>query len=126
MTAAVAEVELMHVPEPALLIKRFDRKFIDYGVERLHIIDGCQALGLSVGYKYERPYGNNPDVQHVRDEWLVVLSDCLGCRAAQRGHHETLAVLVRLYIAARQNFCFEHHAMGLRPGLGRILESKRE
>jgi serine/threonine-protein kinase HipA len=62
-----AEVELIHVPEPVLVIKRFDRKLADHGVERLHIIDGCQALGLPVSYKYERPYGNNPDVQHVRD-----------------------------------------------------------
>jgi serine/threonine-protein kinase HipA len=64
---SVASVDLLHVPEPVLVIKRFDREIIDHGVERLHIIDGCQALGLSVGYKYERPYGNNPDVKHVRD-----------------------------------------------------------
>lgn len=62
-----AQVELLHVPEPVMVIKRFDRKLADHGVERLHIIDGCQALGLPVGYKYERPYGNNPDVRHVRD-----------------------------------------------------------
>jgi len=62
-----AQVELLCVPEPVLVIKRFDRKLTDHGVERLHIIDGCQALGLSVSYKYERPYGNNPDVQHIRD-----------------------------------------------------------
>jgi serine/threonine-protein kinase HipA len=62
-----AQVELLHVPEPVLVIKRFDRQLTDHGVERLHIIDGCQALGLPVSYKYERPYGNNPDVQHVRD-----------------------------------------------------------
>jgi serine/threonine-protein kinase HipA len=63
----VAQVELLHVPEPVLVIKRFDRKPTDTGVERLHIIDGCQALGLPVGYKYERPYGNHPDVGHIRD-----------------------------------------------------------
>lgn len=63
----VAQVELLHVPEPVLVIKRFDRELTDHGVERLHIIDGCQALGLPVSYKYERPYGNNPDVQHLRD-----------------------------------------------------------
>lgn len=64
---SVAQVELLQVPEPVLVIKRFDRKLTDYGVERLHIVDGCQALGLPVGYKYERPYGNNPDVQHIRE-----------------------------------------------------------
>ncbi len=62
-----APVELLHVPEPVLVITRFDRKVASHGVERLHIIDGCQALGLPVSYKYERPYGNNPDVQHIRD-----------------------------------------------------------
>ena len=62
-----ATVELLHVPEPVLVITRFDRKVTSHGVERLHIIDGCQALGLPVSYKYERPYGNNPDVQHIRD-----------------------------------------------------------
>jgi serine/threonine-protein kinase HipA len=62
-----AQVELLHVPEPLLVIQRFDRILKSHGVERLHIIDGCQALGLPVSYKYERPYGNNPDVQHIRD-----------------------------------------------------------
>lgn len=62
-----AEVELMHVPEPVLIIKRFDREIIDHGVKRLHIIDGCQALGLPVGFKYERPYGNQEHVKHIRD-----------------------------------------------------------
>lgn len=62
-----AQVELLHVPEPVLVIKRFDRELTVNGVERLHIIDGCQALGLPVSYKYERLYGNNPGVQHVRD-----------------------------------------------------------
>lgn len=62
-----APVELLHVPEPVLVITRFDRKVTSHGVERLHIIDGCQALGLPVSYKYERPYGSNPDVRHIRD-----------------------------------------------------------
>lgn len=64
---SVASVDLIHVPEPILAIKRFDRKIINHGVERLHIIDGCQALGLPVSYKYERPYGSGPDVQQIRD-----------------------------------------------------------
>lgn len=62
-----AKTELLHVPEPVLSITRFDRKIANHGVERLHIIDGCQALGLPVSYKYERPYGNNADVRHIRD-----------------------------------------------------------
>ncbi|MBC7851883.1 MAG: HipA domain-containing protein [Pirellulaceae bacterium] len=64
---AVAETRLVHVPEPVLLVRRFDRRESPERVERLHVIDGCQALGLSVGMKYERPYGDGRDVRHVRD-----------------------------------------------------------
>lgn len=63
----VADTWLEHVPEPVLFVKRFDRKETPTGVERLHLIDGCQLLGLSVGMKYERPYGDGPDVRNIRD-----------------------------------------------------------
>lgn len=63
----VSDVELLHVPEPVLVIKRFDRRVINHGVERIHVIDGCQALGLAAGMKYERPYGDQRDVKHIRD-----------------------------------------------------------
>lgn len=63
----VAEVELIHVPEPVLVITRFDRVLNNQHVDRLHYIDGCQALGLPVGHKYERPFGSGTDVAHIRD-----------------------------------------------------------
>lgn len=63
----VADTWLEHVPEPVLFVKRFDRRVTPTGVERLHLIDGCQLLGLSVGMKYERPYGDGPDVRNIRD-----------------------------------------------------------
>lgn len=63
----VADTWLEHVPEPVLFVRRFDRKHTETGVERLHLIDGCQLLGLSVGMKYERPYGDGPDVRNIRD-----------------------------------------------------------
>lgn len=63
----VADTWLEHVPEPVLFVKRFDRRQTTKGVERLHLIDGCQLLGLSVGMKYERPYGDGPDVRNIRD-----------------------------------------------------------
>jgi serine/threonine-protein kinase HipA len=63
----VADTWLEHVPEPVLFVRRFDRKETPKGVERLHLIDGCQLLGLSVGMKYERPYGDGPDVRNIRD-----------------------------------------------------------
>jgi serine/threonine-protein kinase HipA len=61
-----AAVELVHTPEPVLVVERFDRRRIGAAVERLHIIDGCQALGLPVEHKYERPYGHSKDVAHQR------------------------------------------------------------
>jgi serine/threonine-protein kinase HipA len=55
-----------------LVIERFDRKpHAEVGamgrVERLHCIDGCQALGLPVEYKYEQPHGNQKEVRDIRD-----------------------------------------------------------
>lgn len=64
---AVAEVRLIHVPEPVLEVQRFDRTREGTRVRRLPVIDACQALGLSVALKYERPYGDGKDVQHIRD-----------------------------------------------------------
>lgn len=63
----VPTTRLLHVPEPVLLVSRFDRHETQDRVQRLHLIDGCQALGLSVSMKYERPYGDNPDVRDIRD-----------------------------------------------------------
>ena len=45
---AAASTQLVHVPEPVLLVRRFDRVEHVGGVRRLHIVDGCQALGVAV------------------------------------------------------------------------------
>jgi serine/threonine-protein kinase HipA len=63
----VAPVRLVHVPEPVLEIERFDRRVSTQGVTRLHVIDGCQALGLAPALKYERTYGNSAEVKNIRD-----------------------------------------------------------
>lgn len=63
----VADIRLELIPEPIVLIRRFDRTAESNRVHRLHCIDGCQALGLGVAMKYERPYGDGRDVQHIRD-----------------------------------------------------------
>jgi len=63
----VADVWLEYLPQPVLFVRRFDRLERQEAVDRLHMIDGCQALGLSVGMKYERPYGDKPDVREIRD-----------------------------------------------------------
>jgi len=67
MGLEVADVRLVHVPEPVLEITRFDRQVQGDTVLRAHVIDGCQALGISVGMKYERPYGDGADVRDHRD-----------------------------------------------------------
>lgn len=51
----------------ALLVKRFDRREIEGGVDKRHMIDGCQALDLSPEYKYEQNFGSGEDVAHIRD-----------------------------------------------------------
>jgi serine/threonine-protein kinase HipA len=63
----VAAVRLARVPELVLEVDRFDRIQAGPGVRRLHVIDGCQALGISAGMKYERPYGESQDVKDIRD-----------------------------------------------------------
>lgn len=62
-----ASARLYHVPEPVLSITRFDRRREGLNVRRLHAIDGCQLLGLSSSFKYERPYGDSRDVRDIRD-----------------------------------------------------------
>jgi serine/threonine-protein kinase HipA len=56
-------------PHPALIVKRFDRKYMSDNnkVLRRHVIDGCQALNLSRDHKYERNLGDGRDVKHIRD-----------------------------------------------------------
>lgn len=64
---SAATTRLVHVPEPVLFVRRFDRREEADRVRRLHLIDGCQALGLSPAMKYERPYGDSRDVRDIRD-----------------------------------------------------------
>jgi len=56
-------------PHPALIVKRFDRKYTSAlnKVMRRHVIDGCQVLNLPRDYKYERNFGDGRDVKHIRD-----------------------------------------------------------
>lgn len=62
-----AEVDILRVPEPILVIRRFDRQVISGDTRRLHIIDACQALNKSTEQKYERNFGSGEHVQHIRD-----------------------------------------------------------
>jgi serine/threonine-protein kinase HipA len=70
-----AAVEIRRIPEPILLIERFDRQaeldpadgVTALRVGRTHVIDGCQALDLPVSLKYERNFGNAPAVRNIRE-----------------------------------------------------------
>jgi serine/threonine-protein kinase HipA len=67
MRLPVARVALRRVPEPVLIVERFDRVPQADHVRRLHVIDSCQALDLPVSYKYERNFGAGRDVKDIRD-----------------------------------------------------------
>lgn len=71
MKLPVAEVTIYRTPRPVLLVRRFDRIALQGeagpAVQRLHIIDACQAADLPATYKYERNLGSGEHVRHVRD-----------------------------------------------------------
>ncbi|WP_417663676.1 HipA domain-containing protein [Pseudidiomarina donghaiensis] len=48
----VPEVDIGYVPEAYYLVERFDRVGALPDLQRLHVLDGCQMLGLSAGAKY--------------------------------------------------------------------------
>ncbi len=60
-------VEILRVPDPVLVVERFDRHLTDHHVERIHVVDACQCLNLAVSHKYERNFGSGRDVAHIRD-----------------------------------------------------------
>ena len=54
----VPDTLFMKLPEPVLLVQRYDRLWdmaVPGGLRRIHQIDGCQALNLSPEQKYEEP-----------------------------------------------------------------------
>lgn len=63
----VAPVSILRLPNPVLVVERFDRIPEPGHVRRLHMIDACQALNLPVSYKYERNFGSGRDVRGIRD-----------------------------------------------------------
>jgi serine/threonine-protein kinase HipA len=53
----VPNVQYLELPEPVLLVQRYDRQWTaDGGLIRSHQIDGCQALNLPPEQKYEEPH----------------------------------------------------------------------
>ena len=71
MKLPVAEVSIYRTPRPVLVVGRFDRVVLegDQGptVQRLHVIDACQASDLPVSYKYERNFGSGEHLRNIRE-----------------------------------------------------------
>ena len=71
MKLPVAEVSIYRTPRPVLVVGRFDRAVVQNSggptVQRLHIIDACQASDLPATYKYERNFGSGEHVRNIRE-----------------------------------------------------------
>jgi len=70
----VAAVRIRRIPEPILLVERFDRTVTlaadgqtVTAVSRRHVIDACQALDMPLALKYERNLGNTEHVRSIRE-----------------------------------------------------------
>jgi len=79
MKLPVAEVGIYRTPRPVLVVRRFDRVVVqgveegaadganEPTVQRLHIIDACQASDLPESFKYERNLGSGEHVRNIRE-----------------------------------------------------------
>lgn len=63
----VASAAIWRLPDPVLVIQRFDRRREGARWRKVHIIDGCQATDTGLAGKYERNFGAGKDVRHIRD-----------------------------------------------------------
>jgi len=55
----VPHVEIRFVPDPIYLVERFDRHTSNNETHRLHVVDGCQLLGLDRRFKYQAATAEN-------------------------------------------------------------------
>ena len=74
MGLPVAQVGIYRTPRPVLVVGRFDRVVREGPqggagptVQRLHVIDACQACDLPAAYKYERNFGSGEHVRNIRE-----------------------------------------------------------
>ena len=126
MKLPVAQVGIYRTRRPVLVIGRFDRLVLEGAqgptVQRLHIIDACQASDLPVTYKYERNFGSG---EHVRDIREGVSFEVLFDRVAQTVNKAAARLtLLRWALfqfligncdAHGKNFSFFVHREGLAP-----------
>jgi serine/threonine-protein kinase HipA len=84
----VAEVQLLRTPRPVLVVGRFDRIVRQQDgltrVERLHMVDACQACDLPISFKYERNLGNGPEVRTIREGMSFERLFGLGARTGNK------------------------------------------
>jgi len=68
-----ANTTIIEVPEPVILVERFDRELKTEGCFiKIHSIDGCQLLNLPANLKVEQIYGSGHDVAHIREGASIV------------------------------------------------------
>lgn len=96
-----AKVSLERWGEPVLRVERFDRRWNDEKVDRLHLIDGCQLLDLPPVYKYERPFGKQGEAARIRSgaSLAKLFEACSYCRIPAQARRDLLNwVLFQLLI----------------------------
>lgn len=126
MGLPVAAVSIYRTPRPVLVVSRFDRVVRDSAagrtVQRLHIIDVCQAADLPVDFKYERNIGDREPVRHIRDG--ASFATLFGCAEQSVNKAATRLALLRWALfqflignsdAHGKNFSFFVHRLGLAP-----------
>ncbi len=126
MKLPVADVSIYRTPRPVLVVGRFDRVVLETPtgpqVQRLHIIDACQASDLPATYKYERNFGSGEQVRDIREgvsfEVLFARVEQTVNKAASRLTLLRWALfqfLIGNADAHGKNFSFFVHREGLEP-----------
>jgi len=126
MGLPAADVSIYRTPRPVLVVRRFDRVLLEQPegpvVQRLHVIDACQASDLPPAYKYERNLGNGEAVRNIREgvgfEVLFSRVDQTINKAAARLTMLRWALfqfLIGNSDAHGKNFSFFVHRQGLEP-----------
>jgi serine/threonine-protein kinase HipA len=121
-----AEVSIYRTPRPVLVVSRFDRMVVQEtagpAVQRLHIIDACQAADLPATYKYERNFGSGEHVRNIREGVsFEVLFDRVEQTINKAAARLTLLrwalfqYLIGNSDAHGKNFSFFVHRQGLEP-----------
>lgn len=68
-----AVVDLLYLPEPVLLVERYDRLYLDDQIARIHQLDFCQMAGVLPDQKYEKDGGPGlKQIFQLIDQWSSV------------------------------------------------------